>query len=138
MDLRRRILDSYDQGEGTRAGIALRFRVSPGMVKKRLQQRRRTTDIAPRHRFAGRKPMMVATHRRRIRWLLAGKHDLTLSELRAALGLSCSVPALHGVLGKMGLTYKKRRSVPVNRTVRTSRGHGGAGAGARRAGIRPA
>ena len=62
LDLRERILLSYDREEGTRAEIAGRFRVSLGMVKKLLQQRRRTGDIAPRHRFAGRKPMIVGVH----------------------------------------------------------------------------
>jgi transposase len=138
LDLRQRILDSYDQGEGSRAEVARRFRVSLGMVKKLLQQRRRTGDIAPRHRFAGRKPMIVATHRTHIRSLLAKKNDLTLSELRSALGLSCSVQALHVALGKMGLTYKKRRSAPVNKTGRTSPGHGGAGGATKRGSIRPA
>lgn len=137
LDLRQRILDSYDKDEGTRAEVARRFRVSLGMVKKLLQQRRRTGDIAPRHHFAGRKPMIVATHRSQIRSLLAKKNDLTLNELRAALGLPCSVQALHVVLGKMGLTYKKRRSTPVSKTARTSRGHGGAGAGTRQAWTRP-
>lgn len=137
LDLRQRLLDSYDHQEGTRAEIARRFRVSLGMVKKLLQQRRRTGDIAPRHRFAGRKPMIVAAHRGQIRSLLAKKNDLTLKELRAALGLQCSVQALHVVLGKMGLTYKKRRSRPPSKLVRTSPGRGGAGAGARRASTRP-
>jgi transposase len=137
LDLRHRILDSYDNDEGTRIEIAQRFRVSLGMVKKLLQQRRRTGDIAPRHHFAGRKPVIVANHRRQIGSLLAKKNDLTLGELRGALGLSCSVQALHVVLGKMGLTYKKRHSAPVNKTVRTSRGRGGAGANSSQAGIRP-
>jgi hypothetical protein len=47
LDLRERILASYDQKEGNREEIAGRFRVSLGMVKKLLQQRRRTGDIAP-------------------------------------------------------------------------------------------
>ena len=138
LDLRERILDSYDKGEGSRTEVALRFRVSLGMVKKLLQQRRRTGDIAPRHRFAGRKPMIVATHRSQIRSLLVKKNDLTLNELRAALGLACSVQALHVVLGKMGLTYKKRHSAPANKTGRTSPGRGGTGGGPKRALIRPA
>jgi transposase len=137
LDLRERILDSYDKGEGSRADVAQRFRVSLGMVKKLLQQRRRTGDIAPRHRFAGRKPMIVALHRAQIRSLLAKKNDLTLGELRAALGLACSVQALHVVLGKMGLTYKKRCSVPVNKTVQTLPERGDAGGGTKRAWIRP-
>jgi transposase len=137
LDLRQRILDSYDKDEGTRDEIARRFRVSLGMVKKLLQQRRCTGDIAPRHRFAGRKPMILATHRSQIRSLLAKKNDLTLSELRGALGLRCSVQALHVVLRKMELTYKKRRSMPVNKTAPTSPGQGGAGASAKRRSTRP-
>jgi len=137
VDLRQRIVDSYDKDERTRAEIARRFRVSLGMVKKLLQQRRRTGDIAPRHRFAGRKPMIVASHRSRIRSLLAKKNDLTLGELREALGLTCSVQALHVVLGKMGLTYKKRRSMPVSKTAPILRRRGGAGAKSSGAGIRP-
>jgi len=128
LDLRERILAAYDAGEGTREGIARRFRVSLGMVKKLLAQRRHTGSIAPRHHLAGRKPRMVATHQRQRRALLGEKPDLTLKELRRGLGLECSLQAIHVVLGKMGLTYKKRRSERPNKTARTSRGHAGAGA----------
>ena len=137
LDLRERILTSYDHAEGTRAEIAHRFRVSLGMVKKLLQQRRRTGDIAPRHRFSGRKPMIVAIHRSQLRALLAKKNDLTLKELRGAAGLKCSLQAINVVLGKMGLTYKKRHSGPANRTAPTLPGRGGAGASSRRAWTRP-
>src|ERR1022692_1209798 len=62
LERRERILASYDNDEGTRAEMAGRFRVSLGMVKKLLQQRRRIGDIAPRHHFDGRKSMIVGTH----------------------------------------------------------------------------
>lgn len=84
LDIRERIVASYDNEEGTRVEIAHRFRVSLGLVKKLLQQRRRTGDIAPRHHFAGRKPMIVAAHQRQLRTLLTKKNDLTLKELRQA------------------------------------------------------
>ena len=137
LDLRQRILQAYDNDEGTRDQIALRFRVSLGMVKKLLQQRRHTGDIAPRHRFAGRKPMIGASHCAQMRVLLGKKSDLTLRELRQQLGLRCSVQAIHVVLIKMGLTYKKRLSAPANKTGRTSRGHASSGGGAKAVLIRP-
>lgn len=137
LDLRQRILAAYDHDEGTREQMARRFRVSLGLVKKLLQQRRHTGDIAPRHRFSGRKPMIVATHHQQLRTLLTKKNDLTLQELRAATGLKCSLQAIHVVLRKMGLTYKKRRSAPASKTVGTSPGRAGSGANDRRAGIRP-
>lgn len=37
-----------------------------------------------------------------MRSLLAQKPDMTLKELRAALGLDCSLPAIHYALSDMG------------------------------------
>jgi transposase len=119
VDLRERILASYDAHEGTREETADRYRVSLGMVKKLLQQRRKTGDIRPRHHYSGRKPKILDRHRRRLRHLLSRQPDLTLAELRAATALSCSLPAIHYALAAMDLTYKKRHSAPVSRTGRT-------------------
>ena len=127
LDLRERIVSAYDKGEGTRDEIARRFRVSLGMVKKLLQQRRKTGSIKARHHLAGRKKTIVAEHRIAIRRHLKHKPDMTLAELREALGLECTLPAIHYVLVDMGLTYKKRRSAPPNRTAKTSASTDGAG-----------
>ena len=131
LDLRERILASYDNGDGTREEIALRYRVSLGMVKKLLQQRRHTGEIGHRHHRSGRKPKILAAHHRRMRSLLDGKPDLTLKELRAALELECSLPAIHYALAALGLTYKKRHSTPASRTGPTSRKPAGSGAAGR-------
>jgi len=119
LDLRERILASYDGQEGCRQTIADRYRVSLGMVKKLLQQRRRTGEIGPRHHYAGRKPVIVGTHRHQMRILLSKRPDMTLRELRDALALTCTLPAIHYALDGMGLTYKKRLFGPANRIVRT-------------------
>ena len=136
LDLRTRILAAYDDGEGTREDVAKRFRVSLGMVKKLLQQRRKTGQIGHRHRCAGRKPKILPAHHQQMKSLLAQKPDLTLAELRAALQLECTLPAIHYALADLGLTYKKRRSVPANRTGRTSPAIGKSGSGSNRASIR--
>ena len=102
LDLRERILTSYDQEESTREQIAARYRVSLGMVKKLLQQRRDTGDIRPRHRYSGRKPKILGSHRQQLRKLLDKKPDQTLKELRSAVQLSCSLPAIHYVLKALG------------------------------------
>ena len=133
LDLRQRILASYDQGEGTREDIAKRYRVSLGFVAKLLTQRRRTKDIAPRHRYSGRKPKLLKSHRRQLRALLAKKPDMTLREMQTALAVDCTLQAIHYLLVSMGLTYKKRRSGPANKIGRTLSGRGGPGAGGREA-----
>ena len=119
LDLRQRVVAAYDVGKGTRQAVADRFRVSLGMVKKLLQQRKRTGDLRPRHRFSGRKPLILETHRRQMRQLLGTQPDLTLAELRNALGLSCTLPAIHYALARMDLTYKKRHSAPASNSART-------------------
>jgi transposase len=111
--------------------VGQRFRVSEAMVKKLLQQRRRTGEIGPRHYRSGRKPRILPVHRERLRALLAQKPDLTLAELRSALALACTLPAIHYVLAAMDLTYKKRHSTPPNKTGPTWRKHGAAGAGSK-------
>lgn len=137
MDLRERILSSYDPKEGNREGIAHRFRVFLGLVKKLLQQRRRTGDLAARPRFSGRKPFILDSHRRQMKTLLDRKPDLTRKALRAAMQLECTLPAIPYVLEELGLTYKKRPSAPVSRTVRTSPGRAGSGGASRPVLIRP-
>ena len=99
LDLRERILTAYDAGEETRAEVGQRFRVSEAMVKKLLQQRRRTCEIGPRHYRSGRKPWILPAYRERLRALLAQKPDLTLAELRSALARAFTLPAIHYVLG---------------------------------------
>lgn len=137
LDLRERIVASYDGQEATREQIATRYRVSLGMVKKLLQQRRRTGDIGPRHHRSGRRPTIVDVHYRQMRTLLGRKPDLTLKELRQAVGLDCTLPAIHYALKKLGLTYKKRHSGPASRTARTLRGHVGRGGEGKPASTRP-
>jgi transposase len=137
LDLRERILSAYDAGDATREMVAGRFRVSLGMVKKLIQQRQRLGDIGPQHHRAGRKPRILPAHREQLRRHLAVKPDLTLAELRVALGLVCTLPAIHYVLADMGLTFKKRLSGRPSRTGRTSSGRAGGGAAAKADSTRP-
>src|SRR5258708_2535063 len=137
LDLRERILGSYDQKEGNREEMARRYRVSLGLVKKLLQQRRRTGDLAPRHRYSGRKALIVPAHHQQLRILLGRKPALTLKELRSAVRLDCTLPAIHYALQKLGLTYKKRHSAPASKTAQTSPGRAASGDAGRRALTRP-
>jgi transposase len=132
LDLRERIVAAYDAQDATREMVVARFRVSLGMVKKLLQQRRRLGEIGPQHHRAGRKPSILPAHREQLRRHLAAKPDLTLAELRAHVGLACTLPAIHYVLADMGLTFKKRLSGRPSRTGRTSSGRA-AGGGATKA-----
>jgi transposase len=119
LDLRERIVAAYDAKEGTREEVAKRFKVSVGMVKKLLSQREKTRDLRPRHRFSGRKARLLPQHGQELKQLIAKEPDLTLVEMKEHLKLSCTIGAIHWVLTKLGLTYKKRRSMRPSKTGRT-------------------
>jgi transposase len=129
VDLRERILKTYDEGKSNREEVAKRYRVSLGMVKKLIQQRRHSGDIKPRYDRCGRKPKILGLHQRQMRTLLAKKPDLTLEELRKATALECTLPAIHYVLVRMGLSYKKRRFEQASRTAAMLPKSEGSGAG---------
>ena len=124
LDLRKRILSCYDTGKETRASVAKRFCVSLGMVKKLIQQRRQLGDIAPLHWRTGRKPLFTEEHKEQMQVAIRRQPDTTLAEFRELLGLDCSLPSIHRVLVRMGMTYKKRRFGRANKTVPTSRRRG--------------
>jgi transposase len=107
-----------EEGKLTRQQIADRYRVSLGMVKKLLAQRKKTGDIAPRHRYSGRKPLFTVTHRRQLGRLIEDQPDITLEEMREALALRCTLPAIYYVLRGMKLTYKKN---PARQRARARR-----------------
>jgi transposase len=138
LDLRRRIVETYDEGKWTQEEVAKRFRVSLGMVKKLLLQRRRTGQIEARHRFSGRKARLLPERGAELKKLVAKEPDLTLAEMKERLKLDCTIGAIHWVLGRLGLTYKKRRSMRPNKTVPTSPKRAGGGEGAKAGSIRPA
>ena len=119
-DLRRRILQAYEQGEGTQPQLAQRFRVSLGYVQKIRRQQRQTGRMERVRHRPGRKPKFSEGIRERLRGWLQQQPDLTLAELQDKLRqqkrLQVSVPALWVVLRKMGLRLKKSRSMPASGT----------------------
>lgn len=120
LDLRERIVEAYDEQKGTREEVAKRFRVSLGMVKKLLQQRRKTKDLGPRHRYSGRKAKVLPEYRDKLKKLVADEPDLTLVQIKSKLAMVCTIQAVHYALIALGLTYKKRHSTPPNKAVQTS------------------
>jgi transposase len=137
LDLRERIVAAYDAEEGTRDEVAARFKVSLGMVKKLLAQRRRTGDLRARYRYCGRRARLLPEQGPRLKALVRQEPDLTLAELKARLGLGCTIGAIHWALGRLGLTYKKRRSMRPSKAGPTSPRRAGGGGAAKAAWTRP-
>jgi transposase len=118
MDLRVRVLEAAAAGEGT-AELADRFSVSPAWVRRLRQRHRQTGEVGPRVARPAR-ARKLDTHLPRIRDLLAATPDLTLAELRAALGVAVALSTLWAAVRGLGYTFKKsrpgRRAGPAGRS----------------------
>ncbi len=112
-DLRDRVLAAYDRGMKT-GQIAETFAVSPAWTRRVKQRRREHGETSPR-KMGGRRTVKI--ERKRLRELVAERPDATLNELRDALGVECGISAVWAALKAMGLSFKKRRSMPPNRTA---------------------
>lgn len=137
LDLRERIVAAYVGNEGTREEVAKRFKVSVGMVKKLLSQQSRTGDLRPRYRFCGRKARLEPEHGKSMRQLVEREPDVTLAEIKQRLNLDCTIGAIHWVLSRLGLTYKKRRSMRPSKTGPTSPRRGVVGSAVKAGSTRP-
>ena len=112
-DLRERIVRAVEAGSSRRAA-AHHFAVSESCAIKLLQRWTRTGSVAP-SAIGGKKPFALAAHVDRVRTLVAAEPDITLEELRAQLadsGIAVGRSSIDRFLKALGLTRKKRRSMP--------------------------
>lgn len=123
-DLRRKILQSYEQKEGTIPQIASRFGVSEGYVEKLRSQYLRTGKMErTRHRH-GRKSKFTPLVREQLQTWLESQPDLTLKQLQKKLEqeehLHSSQFSIWTTLRKMGLRLKKSWATPRSKSRRKS------------------
>lgn len=115
-DVRDKVLSAVDRGKKVGEIVDL-FSVSSAWVRRVVQRRRQHGEIAPRA-MGGRRFSKI--DRARLAELVSQRPDATLHELRELLGVACALSAVAAALKKLGLSYKKRRSMPPSRTARTS------------------
>ena len=106
MDLRTRVLRDWDAGLKADA-IAERYHVSRAWVHRLQQRRRETGAVAPRRQTRWRTPIL-APHVARLEALIREQPDLTLAELRAALGTTACLATIWRTVQHLGFTAGKR------------------------------
>jgi transposase len=126
-DLRERVIEAYDAGRGSSRQLAGLFGVSSAWIRKLLWLRRETGTVAAKAYRRGPRPRLSERQLARLAELVRQHPDATLADLRRRLRVNCSVVTIHRALVKLGLSYKKSRSVPANRTERISSSIDGAG-----------
>jgi len=113
IDLRFKIIEAYEQGEGSQREIAERFKVSPGFIQNLLKLYRTEKTVVPKP-HTGSYPPILTEHFPLIQKLVAEDNDATLAELCAEVekrvGLCVSVSTMGRALQLLGLTRKKNTS----------------------------
>src|SRR5438874_5362958 len=107
-DLRQRILDTVQGGDGTLGQIARRFLVSVSFITRLLQLHRSTGSLEPRPHGGGNPAVLNPEDLEQLRELVQKQPDATLEELRQRLGVSCSLMTISRALRKLGLPRKKK------------------------------
>src|SRR6516225_23711 len=107
-DLRQRILDTVQRGEGSLRQIARRFLVSLSFVTRLLQLYRSTGSLEPRPHGGGNPAALGPEDLERLRELVRQQPDATLEELRQRLGASCSLMTISRALRQLRLPRKKK------------------------------
>ena len=117
-DLRERIVEARASGSSS-AEVAERFRVSIRSVD-RYWQKQREQGHCRASKIGGYLRSRLEGHEDTVAAWIEEKNDLTLEticeRLEKQLGIKLGVSALWYRLDAMGLTFKKKRSVPPNKT----------------------
>ena len=119
-DLRRKLLQAYDRGEGTLEQLAKRFSVSAPWAWKISAQRKRSGQMERVEQRRGTVRKVTAEVEQQLHEWVQAQPDLTLAELQQKLAkahhLQVSIGRLWQVLRQMGLRLKKSHSTPANAT----------------------
>ena len=120
-DLRRKLIEAHQQGEGSLEVLARRFHVSVGWAKKVSATFRRSGSWArPPSGRPGPRSQCTAEIRRQVGAWIEEQPDLTLHEvqsrLRDELRLRASIGRLWSLLRELGLGLKKSRSPALSKT----------------------
>jgi transposase len=107
-DLRKRILDTVQRGDGSLRQIAHRFLVSVSFITRLLQRHRSTGSLEPKPHGGGNPAVLGPEDLERLRELIRQQPDATLEECRQRLGASCSTMTISRALRKLGLPRKKK------------------------------
>jgi transposase len=103
--IRERALAAHAAGQ-TQAQVARSYGIDITTFQRWLRRYRETGQTIALKR-GHRRAAVDATQMRWLEELVERTPDATLEQLREALGLSCSLVAIHHALGRLGYRFKK-------------------------------
>ena len=107
IDLRQRVVEAYESGEGTQKEIAELFGVSLSWVESLLRRWRETGSVLPKPHGGGRQAKITGKTLDRLKTLVAENPSATLEELRRKCRTKGSIMSVFRALQRLGITRKK-------------------------------
>lgn len=115
-DLRWKVVQAYERGEGSMRVLARRFSVGLGFVRDLMKLYRETGGVKPKAYKRGVKPKVKGAGEAALRKWLQEAPDLTLAALGAryqeAFGVSVSTSAMDRTLKRLNIRRKKDLPTP--------------------------
>ncbi len=124
LDLREKIIETYEAGGTTQRELAKRFRVSLYFVVMLLRLRRQEKTLLPKKRWATLKPRLTPEIMRFLEEQIKHECDLSLSQLvelvREKYSVSVSTKTMSRMLIRENLRYKKNAFMPASEIQKES------------------
>jgi transposase len=114
-EVRQRAIEAYRSGKGTQQRIASMFGIGLRTFARWLEQFQNHGQIAPKPRGHN-PPALNEKEMRQLDRLIQKRPDLTLAQMRDALGKDCSVVAMHNATIRLDWRYKKSRYERASKT----------------------
>jgi len=112
LDMRQKIINSYEAGNTSIRKVAARFQVSKSTVQELLKRKRETGELFPRQAKGG-KPSQLLGQEQQIKEMVAEHPDYQLAEYceywEEKTGVRLSESAMCRFLQKQQLTMKKKQ-----------------------------
>lgn len=122
MDLRTRVVQAYEQGEGTQVEIARLFNLGLATVKRWIWRKAATGTPARLPRGGGNPRRIGTIGETVLLGILERMPDATLAELSEEYAWTAHMPmnasVISHTLGRLGITRKKRPYFPVSEIQR--------------------
>ncbi len=113
VDLRTRVVEAYEAGQGSQPEVAAEFGVGEASLRRRLRLKRELGSVAPKEHKGGPPPKLGAAEDRLIVAVLGKSCDLTREELADLIaekrGVRVSVASISRAFKRLRWTRKKSR-----------------------------
>ena len=114
IDLRKKIVEAYQNREGSMQKLAKRFKVSKNFVAELLKRFKQTGQVAPKPHGGGHPPGVKAQGETFLKELIESQPDLILEEIRDQYNEHfepVSRSTIARTLTRLKLTRKKKTSI---------------------------